>query len=293
MNKKELAQAQAQELLQAAFAAYDSHTHLTDEAFNSDYGEVLERALAANVQRFMLPAWDYASTQAVFPFHASLSAKLQAAVVYAVGVHPHDAEEYFAKNAKQLISDLLNKAARTQDLATPKIRAIGEIGLDYYYDNSPRPVQQAAFKEQIALAHSYNLPLIIHSREAHADTLSILQAAQAEGLLAPLPGVIHCYSGSKEHAKRLLDLGFYLGFDGPLTYKNARQGPEVVAECPLERILVETDAPYLTPEPWRGKRNEPLYVKLVLQKIAEIKGLDVQTVAKQVYANSVELFGAS
>lgn len=320
MNKRAREQAAAMAVLESDFRVYDSHTHLTDEAFKDDYVSVLERASAAEVAHFMLPAWDCASVAAIFDFHASLPPHLQSKVCYGIGVHPHDATEFFEKDGLKLLEETLSRAGMSANSASradiaavaaesagssaaetpagkngtlPKIAAIGEIGLDYYYDNSPRDLQQATFKEQIKLAAAYKLPLIIHSREAHAETLSILQEAAVAGYLQENPGVIHCYSGSKEHAESLLALGFCLGFDGPITYKNARRSHEVLEICPPERILVETDAPYLTPEPWRGKRNEPLYVKSVLHKIAEIKGMELAVLAEQVYTNTVKLFGTS
>ena len=167
-----------------------------------------------------------------------------------------------------------------------KVIAIGEIGLDYYYDNSPRDIQRKRFIEQLNLAKEVDLPVIIHSRSAAGETFEILKEAQD----GKLEGVLHCYSGSVEMAREYIKLGFYISIAGPVTFKNARVLKEVAKEVPLDKLLIETDAPYLTPEPYRGKRNEPIYVRYVAGTIAEIKGITFEEVAKATSENTKKLF---
>ncbi len=194
----------------------------------------------------------------------------------AVGIHPHDAKEAQEKDYDKLRAWLQNES---------KVVAVGEIGLDYYYDFSPKDVQREVFVRQLQLAQETGLPVIIHNRDSHGDMMDILRQ-EAKGV----KGVLHCYSGSVEMAEELLEMGFYLSFAGPLTYKNAAKLPEVVKAVPLERMLIETDCPYLTPQPHRGKRNEPSYVRFVAEKIAEIKGKTWQEVAETTRKNTALLF---
>ena len=172
--------------------------------------------------------------------------------------------------------------------ALPKVVAIGEIGLDYHWDDAPKPVQHEAFAQQLALAAALNLPVIIHNREASADMLRLLAASPLAG--RENPGVLHSFSGDWAMAQAALDMGFYLGFTGPVTFKKADDLREIVRQTPLERILIETDAPYLAPEPYRGKRNESAYVALVAARIAEVKGVDTAVIAQQTSANAGRLF---
>lgn len=288
----------AEDFIANDIAVYDSHTHLHDLDFENDWQEVIAHCLASHVMQMLLPSDDAASSKRVLTFHAKLSTSQKKLFRYAIGFHPHAAHAFINEAGLDCLEAIIKQMTVNSDAnldtvsqEKPVLAAIGEIGLDYYYDNSPRDEQKAAFYTQLELASKYKLPVSIHSREAHKDTLEILLAAKGHNLLADIPGVIHCYSGSVEHARSLLDLGFYLGFDGPITFKNARQPLEVIKYCPLERILIETDAPYLTPEPFRGQRNEPCNVKLVLRKIAELKELDIETVASCIYANTVHLFG--
>lgn len=303
-EKQHAAQVAARNFIINNLPAYDSHTHIHDPEFQADYHSVIARAHAANIKQMLLPCDDLQSCKRTLSFYASLSAQEKKLVRYALGYHPHAAEDYCLNNGYAELVKLAGEfslVARTSsdnsadrfvsDSGKPILAAVGEIGLDYYYDNSPRALQKRAFYEQLAWAAELKLPLSIHTREAFSDTLDILQSAFKNNLLLSSPGVIHCYSGSKEFAKRLLEMGFYLGFDGPITFKNARVAPEVIEYCPLSRILIETDAPYLTPEPFRGERNEPANVKLVLQKIAEIKNVAPEEVARVIYDNAVRLFG--
>jgi TatD DNase family protein len=171
-----------------------------------------------------------------------------------------------------------------------KIKAIGEIGLDYYYDLSPREVQREVFKKQLKLAYELDIPFILHERDAAQDCLDILLEAKKEGILLETPGVCHCCSCSAEIAQQLIKLGFYIGFDGPLTFKNNKKTPRTLEVCPLERIVVETDSPYLAPEPNRGKNNEPAFVPLVVEKVAQLKGMTSQEVARITKDNGKQLF---
>lgn len=297
MSKQtELRQA-AIEFIHNDIAVYDSHTHLHDLDFEKDIKEVIAACQASSVKQMLLPSDDAASSVRILTFHANLEPSQKKLFRYAIAFHPHAAHDFVQNQGLKFLQELISQMqvasqnSKPSPTERPVLAAIGEIGLDYYYDNSPREEQKQAFFAQIELAKQYNLPISVHSREAHKDTLDILTYAQNNNLLAMIPGSIHCYSGSVEHAKRLLNLGFYLGFDGPITFKNAREPLEVVKYCPLDRILIETDAPYLTPEPFRGQRNEPSYVKLVLRKIAEIKGLAPEIVAKQIYNNTINVFG--
>lgn len=259
---------------------YDSHCHLNDEAFADDFAEVVQRAKAASVERIMLIAYDKASC-----FSLPECTRRDAVLRGAAGIHPHDAAAWFEADTEGELRRLLEARAEY------KILAYGEIGLDYHYDFHPRELQKQVFRAQVELAHEYALPLIIHDREAHRDCLDLLRAAKRDGLLLPRAGVFHCYSGSPELLSEVLELGFYVGFDGPLTFKNARRLPEVVQIVPRDRYLIETDAPYLAPVPHRGKRNEPAYVAEVAKKIAELRHIDVETVAEESYENTLALWG--
>jgi TatD DNase family protein len=193
----------------------------------------------------------------------------------AIGIHPHNAAEANDETWERLLG--LAKQ--------PKVLAWGEIGLDYYRDLSPRSIQKEVFIQQIKLANEVGLPIVIHNRDAHQDVLEIVKAHPPKH-----GGVFHSYSGSWEMAKVLLNLGFYLSFAGPVTYKNARHTVEVAGHAPMDRILVETDSPYLPPEPRRGKRNEPTYVREIVKKLAEIKNLPFEDVALQTMCNAETIF---
>ena len=168
----------------------------------------------------------------------------------------------------------------------PKVVAIGEIGLDYYWDTSPKELQQQIFREQIRLARRMNLPIVIHNRDAHGDVVRILKEENA----AEVGGIMHCFSGSWEIAKQCLNMNFYISFGGPITFKNAVRPKEVLAKVPLDRLLIETDCPYLTPHPYRGKRNEPAYVSYVAEAAAEIKGIEMEEIARITTENAFQVF---
>lgn len=250
---------------------FDSHAHLDDKRFNDDRDEVIQRAKDAGVKYIMNPGADFESSQRA----VDLAAKYD--MIYAaVGIHPHD-----AKTMDDTMLQLIKAMARK-----PKVKAIGEIGLDFHYDYSPREVQEKWFVEQIRLAKELNLPIIIHDREANQPVMDLLKQEKAfdTGVL------MHCYSGSAELARQYVKLGAYLSIAGPITFKNARKTVEVVETMPLERMMIETDSPYLTPMPYRGKRNESSYVRYVAERIAEIKGRSVDEVAVQTLENAKAFF---
>lgn len=249
----------------------DSHTHLNDQAYQEDYATVIEAAVNNNVEAMMVVGCDLESSR-----RAVELAKEYPMLWATVGIHPHDAE-YWNQEAALELQNLLTE---------PKVVAVGEIGLDYHYLYSSKEDQLKAFKEQIWIAKQYNKPIIIHNREAHQDTYTLLSKER----IGPAGGVMHCFSGSREMALQFLELGLQLSFAGALTFQNADKLRNVAAEIPLERLLVETDCPYLTPHPFRGRRNEPLRVALVGQKLAEVKQLAVSEVMQTTTANSKALF---
>jgi len=230
----------------------DTHAHLNDPALYADYQGIMERAAAAGVEQIINVGFDYPSSVMAVRLaekHQNLWAM--------VGVHPHDADSYN--------DDVENKLKELA--ASSKVVAIGEIGLDFYYDNSPRELQREIFRKQIALAKELNKPVSIHDREAHGNLLQILRERDSRGV----GGILHCFSGSYEMAKECIELGFYISIGGPVTFKNAVNVQAVAAKVPLDRILVETDCPYLSPHPLRGKKNEPANVVYVAQKLAELR----------------------
>ena len=249
---------------------FDTHAHYDDEAFDADRDAVLTALPGQGVGLVLNPGCDVESSRKAVQYAAAYPH-----VYAAVGIHPENCGGYTA-------GDL---AALRQLAQQPKTAAIGEIGLDYYWaENPPRDLQQQVLRDQLALAGELALPVIIHDREAHADTLSIIREFPG------VTGVFHCFSGSPEMAQELLKLGWYLGFDGPVTYKNARRAPEVAAVTPLDRMLIETDSPYMTPVPYRGRRNDSGYVHLVAEKLAEWKGVTPEEIARITMENGKRLF---
>ncbi|KUO76219.1 MAG: hydrolase TatD [Desulfosporosinus sp. BRH_c37] len=249
---------------------WDTHAHLDDPVYTEDFVAVLERMGSSGISRMTNVGYDLPSSE------RSVRLAQDYEFIYAaIGIHPHNAAE-----AKDETWERLLRLAKQ-----PKVVAWGEIGLDYYRDLSPRSIQKEVFIHQIKLANEVGLPIVIHNRDAHQDVLEIVKANPPR-----CGGVFHCYSGSWEMAKVLLNMGFYLSFAGPVTYKNARHTVEVASHVPLGRILVETDSPYLTPEPRRGKRNEPTYVREIVKKIAEIKNLPFEDIASQTMRNAETIF---
>ncbi|OGO77527.1 MAG: hydrolase TatD [Clostridiales bacterium GWB2_37_7] len=251
---------------------FDTHAHLDDGRFDEDRKPVLEQCKAEGVELILNAASDVRSSL------KSIALAEEYDFIYAsVGVHPHD-----AKSMDNKTIDVL------RDLSSnPKVKAIGEIGLDYHYDFSPREVQKQRFMEQIDLAKQLKLPIIVHDRESHGDIIEIFKNMNVKGM----GGVLHSFSGSVEMARECLKLGFYLSISGPITFKNNIKTVEVVREIPLDMLLIETDSPYLTPVPYRGQRNYPGYVRYVAEKIAEIKGIDFEEVAQKTLENGKKLFG--
>lgn len=249
----------------------DSHAHIDDGRFDEDREEIIEAIKKNDVELFINVGADLSSSI------RSVRLSEEYDFIYAsVGVHPHEADSMDDNTV-----DVLRTFARKE-----KVVAIGEIGLDYHYDNSPRDIQRKRFREQIRLAKEIDLPIIVHSRDAAGDTMDILREEQD----GSLRGVLHCYSGSVEQAKEYIDLGFYISLAGPVTFKNARVPKEVAKEVDLDRLLIETDSPYLTPEPYRGKRNNPIYVRHVAEKIAELRDMPVEEIGKITSKNTKELF---
>lgn len=249
---------------------FDSHLHLDDEAFDGDREAVLARARAAGVRGFVTVGTSLDSCR-----RAVALARQHPDVFAAVAIHPHDAADATPEALETLAALARN----------PRVVAVGETGLDYYRNFAPRDVQQQAFRAHLALARALDLPVIVHDRDAHADVLRILQE---EG---PARVVMHCFSGSLEIARTCLDRGYYLGLGGPLTYRNARRAVEVAAFVPPDRLLLETDAPYLPPEPHRGLRNEPAYLPLIARSVAAARGVSAGTIAEIATANARAAFG--
>ena len=248
---------------------FDTHAHYDDKKFDADRKEVLSAMPASGVSLILDPGCDGGSSRA-----ACALAKEFPFVYAAVGWHP---EEWQSWNGESMA--LLRSLC-----AQPKVVAIGEIGLDYYWDKEHKREQQAMLTAQLQLATELGLPVIIHDREAHEDCLNLVSCFPG------LRGVFHCYSGSAEDAKTLVKLGWHLSFTGTITFKNARKAPEVIAAVPLERIMVETDAPYMAPTPFRGKRCDSRYVYRMAETIAEIKGLTPAEVEQATTENGKALF---
>lgn len=251
----------------------DTHAHLNDRKFEKDFEGVIKRAKASDVNKIINIGYDLPSS-----LKAVEQAENHEMLFAAVGVHPHD-----AKDADETVFEELYNLCRN----SRKVVAVGEIGLDYYRNLSSKEVQKKVFVYQINLAKQVNLPIVVHDRDAHGDTLKILKDEPA----GRIGGVLHCFSGSWEMAKDCIDMGFYISIAGPVTFSNARRLQEVAKNIPLERLLIETDCPYLTPQPHRGKRNEPAYVIHVAEKIAELKGISYETLADATTKNAEELFG--
>lgn len=262
---------------------FDTHAHLYDARIFDDAEGVLERALECGVDTILIPADNEATSRLALEYVQKWDGYKGIDLYCSVGVHPHEASSY-TEDTEAFLRDMLSKRDQY------KIKAIGEIGLDYYYDLSPREVQREVFKKQLKLAYELDIPFILHERDAAQDCLDILLEAKKEGILLETPGVCHCCSCSAEIAQQLIKLGFYIGFDGPLTFKNNKKTPRTLEVCPLERIVVETDSPYLAPEPNRGKNNEPAFVPLVVEKVAQLKGMTSQDVARITKDNGKQLF---
>jgi len=252
----------------------DSHAHLDDGAFSNEIDMVMARARAEGVGAVINPGADVASSKAAIAIAAAYPE------VYALaGIHPHEA----AGVSDEAIGEI------AAILSAPKVVGIGEIGLDYYRELSPRDDQLRVFRAQMELAREMGLPVQIHNRDAHSDTLKIVQEYSRR-----VPAIVmHCYSGSAEMARELVKLGCYISLAGPVTYRNARKQVEVAGQVPLDRLLVETDSPYLPPSPYRGQRNEPAYVVETARKIAAVRNTSFEEVAAATSANAAKIFRIS
>jgi len=252
---------------------FDTHCHINDERFDEDRQETISRMHEANIERAVVVG------DATSDPNKILSLINENEFLYAAfGVRPHD--------ASACTNETIDNIIRWMQL--DKVNALGEIGLDYHYDLSPREVQREVFARQLDLAYTLKKPVILHIREAHGDATDILSSAYRKGRLPS--GIMHCYTGSWESAKTYLDMGLYISFSGSLTFKNAPKLREVCLNAPLERLLVETDCPYMAPVPYRGQRNEPAFVKEVLLKLAEIKNLDPEYAAEETFKNGLTAF---
>jgi len=251
---------------------FDSHAHLNAEQYKDDLEEVIDRARAEGVSNMLVVGFD----------RPTISRAMQLAETYefiyaSVGWHPVDAIDMTDQDLAWL-----------EELAAhPKVVALGEMGLDYHWDKSPKDIQKEVFRKQIELAKRVKLPIIIHNREATKDIVDILIESGAE----EVGGIMHCFSGSFETARECMKMNFYISFGGPVTFKNAKSVKEVAAHIPLDRLLIETDCPYLTPHPFRGKRNEPSYVKLVAEELANLHNISYEELANKTTENAKKLFG--
>ena len=237
---------------------FDTHAHMDDHAFDEDREVLLESLPDQGIELLMNPGCSLASS-----YKTDRLSREYDYIYAAVGSHPDVADE---------VDEKVLEEYRKLCKLNPKIKAIGEIGLDYHYEDIPREIQLKAFRMQMALARELNLPVIVHERDAHEDGMKVVDE------FPDVTGVFHCYSGSAEMAKELVKRGWYIGFTGVLTFKNARKAIEVAASIPLDRIVLETDCPYMSPEPFRGKRNDPGKLYRMAEKLAEIRGLTVEEI---------------
>ena len=246
----------------------DTHCHLNDPRFDTDSFEAISRAREEGISSVVVVGYDMPSSE-----KAVIMAGMQECIYAAVGVHPHDSNGY------SILTEV-----RLHDLArNPRVLAIGEIGLDYHYDHSSRDEQTAAFTAQLQLAMKLSLPVIVHCREAYDDTLKMLEDSETVG-------VMHCWAGTAQQAERTLKAGYYLGFGGIVTFKNGKQLMEIARAIPLDRILLETDAPYLAPVPHRGRRNEPSYLRFIAREIADARNIPMEELCSATDANARRLF---
>ncbi len=249
---------------------FDTHAHLLDEAFDADRFELIASLPERGITNVMEACCDEAGIDRVVEFVHAVPFFYGSA-----GVHPHSASEWKNTTGDHIVRALQDK----------KMLAVGEIGLDYHYDFSPREAQKRVLDEQLSIAQALKKPVILHDREAHGDMMDLLRAHK-DGL----KGIMHCFSGSYETACECLDLGLYIAFGGALTFKNAVRPIEVAKRLPADRLLIETDCPYMTPVPYRGKRNDPSFVRLTLEKLAEVRGEDIEALADTLYRNALRVY---
>ena len=249
---------------------FDTHAHMDDRAFDADRAELLTDLPNRGIQLLMNPGCSLASSR-----NAVTLAREYDYIYAAVGSHPDVADE---------VNEEVLEEYRKLCKLNPKVKAIGEIGLDYHYEDIPRQLQLQAFRAQMALAAELDLPVIVHERDAHEDGMKVVDE------FPTVKGVFHCYSGSAEMAKELVKRGWYIGFTGVLTFKNARKALEVAASIPMDRIVLETDCPYMAPEPFRGKRNDPGKLYRMAEKLAELRGMTVEEIHRITLENGKRLY---
>ncbi|MCE5321871.1 TatD family hydrolase [bacterium] len=249
----------------------DTHAHLNDPKFAEDLDKVIERANDAEIGEIIVCGYDLASS-----VDAVYLAERYSCIFATVGVHPHDSKSYDDETANRLMELSEHN----------KVLAIGEVGLDFHYDFSPRADQFRAFEAQIDLAGKLEMPIVVHSRDSNPEALQVIKSHAAN----IIGGVFHYFSGDVDFARHVLDLGLYIGVDGPVTYKTSEVQRQVVKYCPLDRILIETDCPYLAPIPKRGKRNEPAYARIVAEEVARLKGISIEELAEVTTQNARRLF---
>jgi len=250
---------------------FDTHVHLNARQFKEDRQEVIQRALDVGVKQMLVVGFDEETIKLAIEI-----AEAYDFIYAAVGWHPVDAIDYKAEHLTWL----------EQLSSHPKVVALGEMGLDYHWDTSPKDIQEDVFRKQIQLAKKVNMPIIIHNRDATEDVIRILQEESAE----EIGGIMHCYSATRAELQACLDLNFYISLAGPVTFKNAKEVKEVAKLVPEDKLLIETDAPYLAPHPNRGKRNEPAYVKLVAEEIAHLRGVSYEEICDITTKNAKNLF---
>ncbi|MBI1630750.1 TatD family hydrolase [Bacillus safensis] len=250
---------------------FDTHAHLNAEQYNEDLEQVIERAKSEKVEKIVVVGFDRPTITRAMELIEEYDF-----IYAAIGWHPVDAIDMKDEDL-----------AWIKDLSQhEKVVAIGEMGLDYYWDKSPKDVQKEVFRRQIALAKEVKLPIVIHNRDATEDVVTILKEEGA----AEVGGIMHCFTGSLETAKACMEMNFYISFGGPVTFKNAKKPKEVVKEIPSDKLLIETDCPYLTPVPFRGKRNEPSYVKYIAEQIAELREISFEELAELTTKNAKKVF---
>ena len=250
----------------------DTHVHLNADQYDDDLEEVIQRAGEAGIEKMVVVGFDRKTIERTMDLIEKYGN-----VYGVIGWHPVDAIDCTGEDLEWIESLSVH----------PKIVGIGETGLDYHWDKSPQDVQKELFKKQIALAKKVKLPVIIHNREATRDCIEILKSEGAH----ETGGIMHAFSGNESDADTVIDMNFHVSLGGPVTFKNAQEPKDIAVHVPIERLLVETDAPFLTPHPYRGKRNEPAYVKLVAEKIAELRGMSYEDLAAQTTRNAEALFG--
>ena len=255
---------------------FDSHSHYNDEKFDEDREEIIKDTYESGITKFVCAGYNIESSL----FSLELSKKYD--FIYSIcGISPND----IPQSEEELWKDIAKITEIVKENKSKKLVAIGEIGLDYYWNKENKELQKEAFEKQIDLANELELPIVIHSRDASVDIIEMIRNHKVNKA-----GIFHCCQPNQEMVRQALELGYYISFAGPITFKNSRNAPDVIKIVPLDRILIETDSPYLTPEPNRGKRNDCRNVKYVAQKIAELKNVPIEEIAKITYDNAKRIF---